>query len=58
MGDLFGGPGRKGKRKKSRYELGLGEKCACNLVGNTTGVCPECGTPVVPPEKPAGPTPR
>ncbi len=32
------------RRKKSRMRRGLCLKCGYNLAGNTTGVCPECGT--------------
>ena len=30
-----------------RLQKGLCIKCGYNLTGNTSGVCPECGTPVV-----------
>ncbi|MDO8630717.1 MAG: hypothetical protein Q7R41_09505, partial [Phycisphaerales bacterium] len=32
--------------RRSQHRRGLCVKCAYNLTGNTTGVCPECGTPV------------
>jgi hypothetical protein len=32
-------------RQKIRLRRGLCVKCGYNLVGNTSGVCPECGTP-------------
>lgn len=33
-----------GWRRNRRRRRGLCVKCAYNLTGNTTGVCPECGT--------------
>ncbi len=37
---LFRGPVRRHRRRRR----GLCIKCGYNLTGNTTGVCPECGT--------------
>ena len=39
---------------ESRRHLGLCQACGYNLTANTSGVCPECGTPVPAPagEKP------
>ena len=37
---LFRGPVRRHRRRRR----GLCLKCGYNLTGNTTGVCPECGT--------------
>ncbi len=36
------------RRRKLRARRGLCEKCGYNLTGNSTGLCPECGTKVVP----------
>jgi len=33
-------------RRYFRRRKGLCLKCAYNLTGNTTGICPECGTPM------------
>ncbi len=38
--------GRSDRRYMSRYASGLCVNCGYNLTGNTSGVCPECGTPV------------
>ena len=48
----------RGRRWKEwhRRSLGLCLRCAYNLTGNTSGVCPECGTPVMPVNKTAGAT--
>jgi len=35
-------------RRRWRIRRGLCEKCAYNLTGNITGVCPECGKPILP----------
>ena len=32
--------------RRYRRERGLCERCAYDLTGNTSGVCPECGTPI------------
>lgn len=37
------GPAR---RRRKRRRLGQCERCAYDLTGNTSGVCPECGTAV------------
>jgi hypothetical protein len=34
--------------KRSRRKAGSCRRCGYNLTGNTSGVCPECGTPVPP----------
>ena len=31
---------------RDRDRLGLCRACGYNLTGNTSGVCPECGTPI------------
>ena len=33
-------------RREKRRVKGLCEHCGYNLTGNTSGTCPECGTPV------------
>lgn len=33
-------------RRRQRRLLGLCEHCSYDLRGNTSGVCPECGTPI------------
>jgi hypothetical protein len=35
------------RRAKRQAEQGLCFNCSYNLAGNTSGVCPECGTPTV-----------
>lgn len=37
-------------RCRRRMRKGLCRMCAYNLTGNTSGVCPECGTPTSPPK--------
>jgi hypothetical protein len=34
--------------RRSRRKAGGCPRCGYNLTGNTSGVCPECGTPVLP----------
>ncbi|MFQ5493998.1 MAG: hypothetical protein ACE5EX_01325 [Phycisphaerae bacterium] len=40
--------GRLGRRRRRR-ERGLCVRCTYNLTGNTSGICPECGTAIEPP---------
>ena len=35
------------QRRARRVRAGLCPRCAYNLTGNVSGVCPECGAPVV-----------
>jgi hypothetical protein len=42
---------RRKKRELKNPQVGFCKKCHYNLTGNTTGICPECGTPInSPPE--------
>jgi len=34
------------RRKTARVTPGLCRECRYNLTGNTSGICPECGTPI------------
>jgi hypothetical protein len=34
------------RRRQIRLRVGLCPKCRYNLTGNTTGICPECGTAI------------
>ena len=36
-----------GLRRERRGSLGVCHHCGYNLTGNTSGVCPECGTPTI-----------
>ncbi len=40
------GPLRRRYSRRFRRERGLCERCAYDLTGNTSGVCPECGTTI------------
>lgn len=33
-------------RSRTRLQAGCCRRCSYNLTGNTSGICPECGTPV------------
>ncbi|HSZ54660.1 MAG TPA: hypothetical protein VK797_03310 [Tepidisphaeraceae bacterium] len=44
------------RRRLSRLAFGVCPACSYNLTGNTSGVCPECGTPI--PKAPADESPR
>ncbi len=35
-------------RRRHRNKAGLCRRCDYNLTGNTSGICPECGTPIRP----------
>jgi hypothetical protein len=37
---------RRRRRRARRTRTGLCVSCGYSLAGNTSGVCPECGTPV------------
>lgn len=39
-------------RQKRRRERSLCIHCAYDLTGNTSGLCPECGHPIIPPSAP------
>ena len=45
------------RRLDARRRAGLCTACSYNLTGNTSGVCPECGSPApaMPTPSPAGP---
>ena len=43
-------------RRHRRIKTSLCSECGYSLTGNTSGVCPECGTPI--PKEPAGQSPR
>ena len=38
------------RRQRKASEFPRCEECGYNLTGNVSGLCPECGTPVLPPE--------
>lgn len=40
-------------RPEQRRRRGLCVTCAYDLTGNTSGTCPECGTPIPQPSRPA-----
>ncbi len=40
------GPVRRWRRRSRPLAVGFCAKCSYNLTGNTSGVCPECGTPI------------